>query len=253
MLEERSETIGRATNNVAEYRAAPAGHRAGPRPGRRRARAGRRLGADRQARSAANTGSRTPACASFTPQVEGGARGLRRWSIRHVRREENEHADRLVNEALDAKRLEEAEDGCSDGKRTMGGRTSGGPRDDGARERRLRGPVLLLLALRGGHRDEPRGADRRRSCRVLLNGPRPRARRGGPRGQSGRDECTRPPRADGQRADDHAGSSCQTEGEVPGLDDDEFQRHAEAAKEGCPVSRALAGVDISLDAKLADG
>jgi lipoyl-dependent peroxiredoxin len=43
----------------------------------------------------------------------------------------------------------------------------------------------------------------------------------------------------------------QTEGEVPGLDADEFQRQAEAAKAGCAVSRALAGVDISLDAKLA--
>ena len=44
----------------------------------------------------------------------------------------------------------------------------------------------------------------------------------------------------------------QTEGEVPGLDADEFQRQAEAAEAGCAVSRALAGVDISLDAKLAD-
>jgi len=43
----------------------------------------------------------------------------------------------------------------------------------------------------------------------------------------------------------------QTEGEVPGLDADEFQRQAEAAKAGCVVSRALAGVEISLDAKLA--
>ena len=44
----------------------------------------------------------------------------------------------------------------------------------------------------------------------------------------------------------------QTEGEVPGLDADEFQQQAEAAKAGCAVSRALAGVDISLDAKLTD-
>ena len=28
--------------------------------------------------------------------------GFERWSIRHVRREENERADQLVNEALDA-------------------------------------------------------------------------------------------------------------------------------------------------------
>jgi osmotically inducible protein OsmC len=38
---------------------------------------------------------------------------------------------------------------------------------------------------------------------------------------------------------------------VPGVDDAAFQGHAQAAKEGCPVSKALAGVpDISLDAKL---
>ncbi len=37
---------------------------------------------------------------------------------------------------------------------------------------------------------------------------------------------------------------------VPGIDDEEFQRIAQASKEGCPVSRALAGVDIQLEAKL---
>ena len=43
----------------------------------------------------------------------------------------------------------------------------------------------------------------------------------------------------------------KTVGTVPGIDDDEFQRHAEAAKQGCPVSRALAGVpDVSLEARL---
>jgi lipoyl-dependent peroxiredoxin len=41
-----------------------------------------------------------------------------------------------------------------------------------------------------------------------------------------------------------------TEAEVPGIDDEEFQQHAKTAKENCPVSKALAGVDISLDAKL---
>jgi osmotically inducible protein OsmC len=39
-------------------------------------------------------------------------------------------------------------------------------------------------------------------------------------------------------------------GEVEGLDADGFQQAAEAAKVGCPVSKALAGVDISLDAAL---
>ena len=39
---------------------------------------------------------------------------------------------------------------------------------------------------------------------------------------------------------------------VPGISDDEFQQIAEGAKQGCPVSKALAAVDsIELDAKLA--
>ena len=37
-------------------------------------------------------------------------------------------------------------------------------------------------------------------------------------------------------------------GEVDGLDADGFQQAAQAAKVGCPVSKALAAVDISLDA-----
>jgi lipoyl-dependent peroxiredoxin len=41
-----------------------------------------------------------------------------------------------------------------------------------------------------------------------------------------------------------------TEGEVSGIDESEFQRHAGTAKAGCPVSKALAGVEISLDAHL---
>ncbi len=39
-------------------------------------------------------------------------------------------------------------------------------------------------------------------------------------------------------------------GTVPGIDDAEFQKIAAGAKAGCPVSKALAGVDISLDATL---
>jgi osmotically inducible protein OsmC len=42
----------------------------------------------------------------------------------------------------------------------------------------------------------------------------------------------------------------QTEGEVPSIEPGEFQQLAETAKENCPVSRALAGVDISLEATL---
>ena len=43
-----------------------------------------------------------------------------------------------------------------------------------------------------------------------------------------------------------------TVGRVPGLDDADFQKHAKAAKEGCPVSKALAGVgEITLEASMA--
>ncbi|GGL89986.1 OsmC family peroxiredoxin [Nakamurella endophytica] len=38
--------------------------------------------------------------------------------------------------------------------------------------------------------------------------------------------------------------------EVDGLDADAFQAAAQAAKAGCPVSKALAGVEITLDAQL---
>jgi osmotically inducible protein OsmC len=42
-----------------------------------------------------------------------------------------------------------------------------------------------------------------------------------------------------------------TVGRVPGLDQAAFEEHAQAAKEGCPVSRALASVpEITLDARL---
>jgi osmotically inducible protein OsmC len=41
-----------------------------------------------------------------------------------------------------------------------------------------------------------------------------------------------------------------TEADVPGIDEATFLEHAESAKANCPVSQALAGVEISLDAKL---
>jgi lipoyl-dependent peroxiredoxin len=42
-----------------------------------------------------------------------------------------------------------------------------------------------------------------------------------------------------------------TRGRVPGLDDAGFKEAAESAKANCPVSQALTGVEISLDAALA--
>lgn len=41
-----------------------------------------------------------------------------------------------------------------------------------------------------------------------------------------------------------------TEAEVPGIDEEIFLEHAEGAKKGCPVSQALAGVEITLNARL---
>ena len=43
----------------------------------------------------------------------------------------------------------------------------------------------------------------------------------------------------------------RTRARVPGIDADEFRQHAQAAKDGCPVSQALAGVEsIELEAEL---
>ena len=42
----------------------------------------------------------------------------------------------------------------------------------------------------------------------------------------------------------------ETEAEIPGIDDATFQKHANDAKQNCPVSKALAGTEISLNAKL---
>lgn len=42
-----------------------------------------------------------------------------------------------------------------------------------------------------------------------------------------------------------------TEAEIPGIDDAAFQQHAAEAKKNCPVSKALAGTEITLDARLA--
>ena len=40
-------------------------------------------------------------------------------------------------------------------------------------------------------------------------------------------------------------------GQVDGLDNDAFLKAAEAAKAGCPISKALTGTTITLDAALA--
>lgn len=42
-------------------------------------------------------------------------------------------------------------------------------------------------------------------------------------------------------------------GRVPGIDQAQFAEYAEQAKAGCPVSQALAGVDISLESATLEG
>ncbi len=100
VLEERGEPIGVATNNVAEYRALL-------------------LGIARAAELGANELELVGDSELIVRQVKGeykvkdatlrelhsevvrALRPFERWSIRHVRREQNAEADRLVNQALD--------------------------------------------------------------------------------------------------------------------------------------------------------
>jgi ribonuclease HI len=101
ILEETGEQIGVATNNVAEYRALLLGVE--------RAKA---LGATevelvgdselivRQVRGDYKVKDAT--LRELNARVHAALRDLDRWSIRHVRREENEAADALVNRTLDA-------------------------------------------------------------------------------------------------------------------------------------------------------
>lgn len=45
-------------------------------------------------------------------------------------------------------------------------------------------------------------------------------------------------------------STLNTVGDIPEIEEDEFLKLAQAAKENCPVSQALDAIDITLDAKL---
>lgn len=46
------------------------------------------------------------------------------------------------------------------------------------------------------------------------------------------------------------GIDLETEAEISGIDDATFQQYARDAKQNCPVSKALAGTEITLTAKL---
>ena len=101
VVEEQSERIGQATNNVAEYRAVLLGlDRA------------RSLGAseveiigDSELVARQLGGSykvKHPSMKPLYQQAMTALRGFERWSIRTVPRAQNARADGLVNQALDA-------------------------------------------------------------------------------------------------------------------------------------------------------
>ncbi len=100
VLEERAERIGRATNNVAEYRALLLGIELAAARG-----AGElELVGDselivRQVEGRYKVKDAT--MKELHGEVKAALGAFERWSIRHVRREHNAEADRLVNAALD--------------------------------------------------------------------------------------------------------------------------------------------------------
>jgi ribonuclease HI len=100
MLEERSETIGMATNNVAEYKALLLGiQRAAALGARRLELIGDSELIVRQVKGEYKV--KDEALRQLHDQVRKALEGFETWSIRHVRRDDNAEADRLVNEELD--------------------------------------------------------------------------------------------------------------------------------------------------------
>ena len=100
IVEEQSEAIGTATNNVAEYRALLLGiERAAALGARRLELIGDSELIVRQVNGEYKV--KDEALRELHRQVRKALEGFDEWSIRHVRREENEEADRLVNEELD--------------------------------------------------------------------------------------------------------------------------------------------------------
>ena len=100
LVEERAEAIGEATNNVAEYRALLLGIERAAALG-----AGElELVGDSELVVKQVKGEykvKDAGMRELHAQVKEALRGFESWSIRHVRREQNAEADRLVNTALD--------------------------------------------------------------------------------------------------------------------------------------------------------
>ena len=100
VLEERAERIGKATNNVAEYRALLLGiERAAALGASELELVGDSELIVRQVRGEYKVKDAT--LRELHAEVKRSLQGFEEWSIRHVRREQNAGADRLVNAALD--------------------------------------------------------------------------------------------------------------------------------------------------------
>jgi ribonuclease HI len=101
VVDRRGEAIGTATNNVAEYRALLLGIELA----REHGAAEVELIGDSELIVKQVKGEYRVKDAGLRPlhaQVRAALEGFDRWSIRHVRREQNAAADALVNETLDA-------------------------------------------------------------------------------------------------------------------------------------------------------
>jgi ribonuclease HI len=100
LLEERGERIGVATNNVAEYRALLLGIELAAARGASEL----ELVGDSELIVRQVSGEyrvKDAVLRELNDRVQAGLRRFDRWSIRHVRRDENADADALVNAALD--------------------------------------------------------------------------------------------------------------------------------------------------------
>jgi ribonuclease HI len=100
ILEERGERIGRATNNVAEYRALLLGIGLAAEHGAEEL----ELVGDSELIVRQVEGRykvKDPTMRKLHAEVSSALERFSSWSIRHVRREQNAEADRLVNQALD--------------------------------------------------------------------------------------------------------------------------------------------------------
>ena len=100
IVAERGERIGEATNNVAEYRALLLGIELAREHGAGELEV---IGDSelivKQVRGVYKV--KNADLKSLHAEAKAALAGFPRWSIRHVRREHNSHADELVNRALD--------------------------------------------------------------------------------------------------------------------------------------------------------